>query len=62
MLNNLKSYIYIIRYFFFNKNLFKKKKSKNIILLEANELYPSHVAYSYFANILADLHQAKIVS
>ena len=26
MLNNLKSYIYIIRYFFFNKNLFKKKK------------------------------------
>ena len=62
MLNNLKSYIYIIKYFFFNKNIFKKKKSKKIILLEANELYPSHVAYSYFANFLADLHQAKIVS
>ena len=36
--------------------------SDNIILLEANELYTSHIGYSYFTNVLAKKYNAKIIS
>lgn len=62
MLQNIISYIYILKYFFFNKKIFKSYESDNIILLEANELYTSHIGYSYFTNVLAKKYNAKIIS
>lgn len=38
------------------------KNRKSIVLIEANHMQSAHIAYSYFANLLADKHEAKIVA
>ena len=56
----------ILKYYFLNKNLFKKYKSKsqenNIVLVECNNSKSHHIAYSYISNICAKIYNAEIKS
>lgn len=45
-----------------NQKLFSKSENDNgIILLEFNDLNPSHISYSYVSNVLSKHHKSKIV-
>jgi hypothetical protein len=56
--------IYLIKYYIHNKKYFSNSgcKSKNIILVENYNYFPSTIAYSYFLNILADKYKSQIYS
>ena len=56
----------IIKYFFISKQLkkifdIKKKKSKNIILLEHFNYYPSVIGFGYFLKVLTNRKNARVV-
>ena len=40
----------------------KESNSPNVVLFEFNEFHSSHIAYSYLAYILSNLHDARIVA
>lgn len=60
----LKKLFYIFQFIQHNKKIFKKKipNTKRIVLIENFDYKPSIIAFSYFTNILADIHKAKIIS
>jgi len=60
----LKKIFYIFKFIQHNKKVFKKKipNTKNIILIENYNYKPSIIPFSYFSNILADIHNAKLIS
>ena len=59
-----KKIFYIFKFIQHNKKVFKKKipNTKNIILIENYNYKPSIIPFSYFSNILADIHNAKLIS
>jgi hypothetical protein len=59
----IKEIFYIFKFIKHNKKIFKKKNyyTENIILIENYNHKPSLIAYSYFANILRDIHNAKLI-
>jgi len=59
---SIQKFYYLVKFYLHNLKLFKSKKkdSTNIILIEYFEYFPSLISFSYFANILAKIHNAKI--
>ena len=46
-----------------NKSLFNNLQNKdNKILIENNNMYPNHIAVSYFSNVLSKIHDAELVA
>ena len=46
-----------------NKSLFNNLQNKdNQILIENNNMYPNHIAVSYFSNVLSKIHDAELVA
>ena len=49
----------LIDYF---KKFYKKKESRNLVLIERFDYIPSLVNYALLSNVLSDVHDAKIIS
>ena len=62
MLDKLKSFFFLWKYYFHNKKNFKKSYKDSIVLVENNALCDSHIVYSYLANILSEKFNSRIIS
>jgi hypothetical protein len=59
----LNKIFFVFQFIKHNKKIFRKKilNTKNITLIENFDHKPSIIAFSYFSNILADIHNAKLI-
>ena len=63
MLDKLKSFFFLWKYYLHNKKNFKKNSNRDsIVLVENNALCDSHIVYSYLANILSEKYNSRIIS